>query len=513
VKKIISILVALGLVLGLSVIATPVAAQVTTPAVALSGTDAYCACNNATYTITFNISASLTQGVHQICVEFPAGTTIPAAATFATGDITVNGNDVFAGEVTVTGTKVCFLVPVSFEVADNPIVVVFTAGAGIKNPCTPGPYTLKVSTSRAPDSTAVASDIYTILPALSVYEYLMDFSPTYANINPAFIPPFKACGQADHSLYYDPVAGGYMEAFNLTFHAKTVGCDTPCDNVTLSFGVKSAPAGGVITLNISGVGYFQVTSANTSVNLTTIIGLATDELDVWPSSIHFNLPGNYTICFYAVCPTAPVCLPPGSETIVTSCFPFQVYQWKDAISFNLTRKWNLISLPLVPFDTNINNILAALPPKVKADIIGIWNYSGGAWSNWPSPGTLTTMVDGKAYWIRTFYNATLPMGSNLGQLWVFGTAKPVPPNAPSAYPVVAGWNMVGFTELPSAPGWPFRDDAYLWNFVPSTGYGAVYGWNAGSQAWDTPVAPASVWMASGKGYWISFAVPGTIYPP
>ncbi len=100
-RKIISILVALGLVLGLSVMATPVSAAVSGVTVSV---EPNCACAAAAYNVTFNISASLTEGVHSVCIEFPAGTTVPTS--FATGKIKIEGLDVFGTEVTVTGQKV-----------------------------------------------------------------------------------------------------------------------------------------------------------------------------------------------------------------------------------------------------------------------------------------------------------------------------------------------------------------------------------------------------------------------
>jgi hypothetical protein len=102
VKKIIGILVALGLVLSLVVMATPVAAKVSGVTANVANSD--CACSVGTYTITFNITASLTQGVHCVCVKFPAGTTVPA--TYKDGDITIETEDVFGSEVTVSGTEV-----------------------------------------------------------------------------------------------------------------------------------------------------------------------------------------------------------------------------------------------------------------------------------------------------------------------------------------------------------------------------------------------------------------------
>ena len=123
-RKIISILVALGLVLAMSAVATPVAADVSEPQVTLSS---YCACADSAYNITFNTTASLTEGVHSVCVEFPAGTTVPA--TFAALDIVIDGSPVFPGEITVTGNTVCFLVPV--HIPGPAVTVQFTAGADL----------------------------------------------------------------------------------------------------------------------------------------------------------------------------------------------------------------------------------------------------------------------------------------------------------------------------------------------------------------------------------------------
>jgi hypothetical protein len=103
----------------------------------------------AEYTITFDIHATLCSGVHSITIWFPEGTTVPQAG-WQTGQITVNGQDVFGVDVTVVGTKVTFLVPQ--HVASGTVTVVFKEEAGIVNPPA-GSYYLYINTSRAPDST------------------------------------------------------------------------------------------------------------------------------------------------------------------------------------------------------------------------------------------------------------------------------------------------------------------------------------------------------------------------
>ena len=103
----------------------------------------------AEYTITFDIHASLSSGVHSITILFPEGTTVPQTG-WQTGDITINGHDVFGVDVTVVGPKVTFIVPQ--HIASGTVTVVFKEAAGIVNPPA-GSYYLYVNTSRAPDST------------------------------------------------------------------------------------------------------------------------------------------------------------------------------------------------------------------------------------------------------------------------------------------------------------------------------------------------------------------------
>jgi hypothetical protein len=510
VRKIISILVALGLVLSLSVMVTPVSANVTTPAVSLSN---YCACAGAGYNITFNTTASLTEGVHQVCIEFPAGTTVPA--TFATGKIIINTVPVFGSEVTVTGTKVCFLTPTDFPAGQ--IVVQFVPTAGLKNPCVAGPYQLKVSTSRAPDSTPVLSAKYTIIPATSSYEWLLDFSPTFAGINPAFVPPFKACGQNMTTTVYNSTIGGFVEPFNLEFtYVSPAGCAAPCTDVELYMALKAAPDGGTVHLEIDGT-WFVLDEADLGDNITieASLALAPDTDEVFPSFIHFDTVGAYEICFYALCPAGtPTCPACSSQAtmIAQRCVDFQVYQQKDAFKMTLDEKWNLISLPLVPLgedgSISIPDALASLSDAALDELVSIWYYNCATtdWAMYPGGG-LTTLEDGKAYWMR--FNYPLPACGNF-TWWVFGTEKPEPPAAPSQYPVCEGWNMVGYTEVTS-----MAPVAYLWNWnaVP---YPVVYGWTQGCwatvQGWDL-INFTGGSLVPGQGYWVAFPAAGAVYVP
>jgi len=500
VRKIISILVALGLVLGLSVMATPVSANVTTPAVTLSN---YCACAGAAYNISFNTTASLTEGVHSVCIEFPAGTTVPTA--YEAGDILINGVPVFVSEVTVTGTKVCFLTPVDFPA--GPILVQFVIGAGIKNPCVAGAYKLKVSTSRAPDATPVESAAYTIVPAVSDYVWLLDFSPTYPGIAPEFVPPFKACGQEDFGTY-NATIDGYLEAFNLTLKADPAGCAPPCTEAEIYMKLMAAPAGGTVTLDIGGV-WFTLTEDDLGdkVVLDAAFALAADTIVVFPSQVHFDTVGTYQICFYLECPEVTGCDPEAEEIIVERCVDFKVHQWKDAAKITLREKWNLISLPLVPLeDPPVADLLASIPAADRANILSIWNYDRctDTWATWGNgQSSLTELVDGDAYWMRLKYPLT---GCGNISWWVWGTEKPMPPASPAEYEVCDGWNMVGFLGTAD-----LDPDLYLWNWAGNMP--VIYGWDQGcwtAQGWNLIDTED---LMPGQGYWMAFNGNGAVYVP
>jgi hypothetical protein len=335
VRKIISILVALGLVLALSMIATPAMATVSQPVVVLTGN---CACMPGTYDITFNTTTSLTEGVHCVCIGFPAGTTIPATGTaWINGDITINSIPVFGAEVTVTGTEVCFLAPV--DIAAGQVSVVFTANAGILNPCTAGKYKLRVYTCREPDSTPVLSTPYIVAPCYSSYTFVWDSSPTYPGIAANFVPPFRACE---------------MHAFNLTFEPYSQGCNAPCaspvDIVMSLIASPQFPCADLdpvakVTLNLTGPAgtWAGVLTWNEceddeplEVTIYDNMPLAANTTYTWQGLIHFDTVGEYTICFKVVCPgvEAGPCTPPiapGEESILCErCFGSDTDQWLDA---------------------------------------------------------------------------------------------------------------------------------------------------------------------------------------
>lgn len=527
-KKIISILIALGLVLSLTVMATPASADVTKADVVLND---YCEYNMATYNITFNVTGDLVIGTTTVTITFPVDTAVPAVFNSSTNYIEVGNAAGMAivptTWVTVAGQSVTFYSPVHVVALVDPVVWVFfnevlgPPAAGIVNPVA-GKYKLYVSTSAPVDVTPVASSEYTIVPKYSTYEFIKDFGPTYPGIAPDFIPPFKAglVGQVGYGSLCT-TTGTWMNVFNLTLqNVAPPGCLAPCVNATVWFQLTKAVPGSHVTLAINGT--WSTLSLPDPLPLSNSIAyipginvtLGTTFYELWEVMLSFDLVGDYELCVYAQCPYEIECAPPGTTIIAENCMEITAHQWKDPFGLNLSRKWNLISLPLVPFDSDVDAMLASLHPAVAADIISIWNYDSCS-DTWYVKGqtnsfeTLTDIEDGKAYWIRSVYNLTHAAGAPLGTWWIWGNAEPMPPDAPSAYAVCEGWNMVGFRSMVNRD-----DDDYLWNFwvMGAPLYGLMYSWDATTQGWVTGMPGTPVVMTPTTGYFIPFSVNGNIYP-
>ena len=165
----------------------------------------------------------------------------------------------------------------------------------------------------------------------------------------------------------------------------------------------------------------------------------------------------------------------------------------------LARGWNLVSLPVTPYDSKIASVLGGVTPAGCVKQVRTWVWESGklvekVWS--AGPKTLTTMVDGQGYWVET-----TAAGCTLS---VKGVAAGVPPAPPVSYKVYTGWNMIGFTSLVDKP----------WNtYLGSAGASAsaLYGYNAGTGAY-VPLFGGVANLVVGQGYWLAMSANSTIYP-
>jgi hypothetical protein len=298
------------------------------------------------------------------------------------------------------------------------------------------------------------------------------------------------------------------------------------------FELTAIPADEEMHLYLNGVNYTL-----DACNITTTVGKYDPSTDwqinaalplvatpagtfaTWAGLLHFSSPGTYTIGTYLECPKS-TCFPGG--IVATNVQSFVARQDKDAAKIILEEKWNLISLPLEPFDTSISSLMTAWNLNLVADplaaselqSIHYFDQCTDVWKVYGKGQTsLSTLEAGKSYWVRMDYPA--PSYT----LWVFGTVKPMPPQAPAVY-TCPGWNMFGFTSLLDK----VAGDAgagYLWNFGTMTNPDPlVYKWN-NTGTWTTSgwklldvstAAPAADFMFVGEGFWGYFPSGGTIVP-
>jgi hypothetical protein len=170
-------------------------------------------------------------------------------------------------------------------------------------------------------------------------------------------------------------------------------------------------------------------------------------------------------------------------------------------NITLAQGWNLVSIPLIPLSTNITDILnadnLASGNITNVSLLYYFDAVTSTWNNWINgSSTLTAMTDGPAYWIYATVADTLT---------VHGTEAALPGHG---YPVLTGWNMVGFTSTTD-----MALEAYLDSIDGD--YVVVYRWNAGTGTWSywTALADDFDTMDPGCGYWLFMTSGGTLTPP
>jgi hypothetical protein len=392
-KKILSMLVALALVLSLSIVATPVLADVTSATVEVDPTTVN---TKASYNITFNITKTLAIG-GTVSIEFPSTTGVPP--TYQAGDITVNGTAISPGDISVSVRTVTITLPIGIG-APGPVTVIFKLSADITNPTTAGQYTLKVRTSQ--ELTWVTSQSYSIpLPAKSTYEFLYS-QPPLISVNVSAV-------------------------VNVTLKTKVPGSDGYND-AWIQVAEAGGPPGGDVIVEVDDGGWQVSDRYPCAINFT----VDPNDNKVIPFRFTFDAIGLYTLNFTLMCNATSV----ASGTQTFACAGVSV-------NVPLEKGWNLMSLPIIPNKSLIGTLLAGIIDDVNsvwyydptiADPIQRWrSYVPGG----PTP-TLTKIEDGKAYWIEM---------KNDGALTVEGVAIVLPGQMPPYYNVVPGWNMVGFKSM------------------------------------------------------------------
>lgn len=191
----------------------------------------------------------------------------------------------------------------------------------------------------------------------------------------------------------------------------------------------------------------------------------------------------------------------------------------------LVTGWNLVSLPVVPNSTYIppsqlkgsysnyfsgpaNSVNNLFTHSYLGLVSKVYSYSARTktWTfcivvSGPScTGTLTTMVDGSAYWVFTTGAAVLGVGG-----WI------VQPGAvPPAYTLYQGWNLVGFKPQPTIA--PEETENYFESVASYIDAAHVYTWSYSSPAVWVLLGPTDS-IPVGNGMWVFLTTTSAVLYP
>ncbi|KXS43576.1 MAG: fibronectin type III domain-containing protein [Methanohalophilus sp. T328-1] len=215
------------------------------------------------------------------------------------------------------------------------------------------------------------------------------------------------------------------------------------------------------TLNVTDGNYYEVTEGKYTVNLTSA-------METGVANVTASLEGtditNTTQVEFADDTTKPLDLRAG---------------------------WNMMSLPLIPADSSIEEVLAGIDEDTDVEYVWAYDAQSNNWTSYSavSGGELEEMVDGKGYLLKT---------DSTGTMTVSGYEDVDLIETPRAYDVYEGWNLIGFKYTDN-----MNSSEYLGNVATSTD--RLYGLG-GELEMDEVMQP-------GQGYWLAVSQDGTIYPP
>ncbi len=213
----------------------------------------------------------------------------------------------------------------------------------------------------------------------------------------------------------------------------------------------------------------DVSSSNVLVKVTATDGASLTGSDISNTALAIAAPVSYP---------ASICTGSGPYTCTIS----------------LSSGWNLISFPVIPSNSAIATVLSGVSGSGTVTMVKYYDSTeSDDWKSYVpgSGGDLTTMDDGKGYWVSV-------SGTDLtANLVVTGTAVSSEPNPPSTYGVISGWNLIGYKSISAYQ----NSSAYL-STIPS-GY-IVFDQNNTNKT--------SSYLQQGKGYWLWSTGTGSIVP-
>ena len=544
-KKILSIILALGLVLSMSLAAMPAAAQ-TTPCGTIAPFEV-CAGDTETYTITFTLTKTLFEGNDSVVIEFPEGFSF---GTFVDGEVFIGGDPVLKADLTIAGSTIT--IPVQNQEFPGSLVIIIPK---VKASTTVGEWTVNIGLDRdcCPFEWVCEVDLE-VLAKKSTYKLYIDHGVTPAAADlyipdiakTLFVEPLPIA--AGTPSYYPGITQDYFpptQYCQYNFWVVMIdylkeGCEAWGEDAQVRITLVDAPEDAVVTFYIYG---FNATFPAGTLQwhgpyASDPFDPAEDAQEFLFPDVPFTLDEDYIDLQYNMTPVLSHATMPGEYTFDIELFTevdtgecdeedleerplaekktytHMEYQWLDAYEIDLFPKWNLISLPIVPFETDLATALESFAfPEL---LLGIYQYDtlAGEYDAYPGFG-LDEMVDGKGYWMKMAYGGTNPpagtpasLATAIATWWVFGTDRPGDPPTPVSYDAFEGWNQIGFTSMA-----PATDDIYLSNWLSYWGiygYGNIYGWAANTQTYAVQT-PGGATLNPGMGYWVNFHYDGEIY--
>ena len=155
--------------------------------------------------------------------------------------------------------------------------------------------------------------------------------------------------------------------------------------------------------------------------------------------------------------------------------------------------WNLISLPVIPNNLSIDNVLS----NVDYDTLWRWNAINDNWESYKkstSKGDFYTFEPDRGHWINVNTSTNLTITGNSGGTRNVG--------------LVADWNLIGYTS---------RETKSIVEILQLVGYDTLWRWNAINDNWESYKKSTSKGnfynMTPGRGFWINVNTPGNLAYP